>query len=72
MMADAGGGYTGAHNYELAGVVHYGESYNPCSCGGVLHVQNSATGETHSHSEPFTSWKEHVALILGKGEVGIE
>jgi hypothetical protein len=65
-------GYTGAHNYEPAGIMHYGESYNPCSCGGVLHVQNSATGETYSHSKPFASWKEHVALIPGKGAVRIE
>ena len=71
-MADAGGGYTGAHNYELAGIVHYGESYTPCSCGGVLHIQNSATGEMYSHSKPFAPWKEHVALIPGKGAVRIE
>ena len=65
-------GYTGSRGYEPAGVVHYGESYNPCSCGGVLHVQNSATGETYSHSKPFASWNEHVALIPGRGTVKIE
>ena len=56
----------------IAALVEVFEEATPCSCGGVLHVQNSATGETYSHSEPFTSWKEHVALIHGKGAVRIE
>ena len=66
-MTERTGGYTGSQKYEIAGIVHYGEGYLPCSCGGVMRYQNSAEGTTYSHNEPFAPWNEHLFVIPGQG-----
>ena len=50
-------GFTGSDKYEPAGIVHRGEFFNPCSCGGV--VRAYWNGEFIGHTNPFDTSTEH-------------
>lgn len=50
-------GYTGRRDGELAGIVHRGEFWSPCSCGGRVHAYDDL--EVIHHSLPLDTGIEH-------------
>lgn len=50
-------GYTESRDGEMAGVVHRGEFWSPCSCGGRVHAYDD--GEVIHHSLPLDTEIEH-------------
>lgn len=63
-----GKGYTGTREYEPVGIVHRGEFYGPCSCGGWVNAY--LDGEIISHSAPLDPKVKHesfgVSIMFGK------
>lgn len=63
-------GYTGVREYEPAGIVHRGEFFSPCSCGGFVNAYWD--GEVIQHSAPLDLTIEHeaeypdVKVLFGK------
>lgn len=61
-------GHTGSRKYEPAGVVHRGEFYGPCSCGGWVNAHMD--GDVISHSAPLILTDNHVSfgtpIMFGK------
>ena len=53
-------GHIGSRKYEPVGVVHRGELYGPCSCGGWVNAY--LDGEVISHSTPLILKDKHVSL----------
>lgn len=61
-------GFTGSNEYEPAGIIHLGEFYGPCSCGGWVNAY--LDGEVISHSTPLILKDKHVSfgtpIMFGK------
>lgn len=54
---------TGMDKYRLVGIVHRGEIFSPCTCGGTVNAY--CDGELIAHTAPMDWAVEHVAVGSG-------